>query len=101
MNGLTITEIEKVLDEKVRPKLQYHEGDIQLLKLEQDCLYVRLMGQCMNCPSAELTLEHTVNAALKEAFPELKDTVLVSGVSDELLSDMRSLLKNRHKEVEE
>ncbi len=97
MAELTIEEIEKVLDEKVRPELAHHEGDIHVVKLEEGILHVRFVGHCMNCPSAELTLENTVNMSLKEAFPQLKDVVLVTGVSDELISSMREILKARHR----
>ncbi len=93
---MILQEIEAVLDEKVRPELAHHEGDIQVVKLEDDVLHVRLVGHCNNCPSAELTLEHTVNTALKEAFPDLKDIVLVTGVSDSLIADMKAILRQRH-----
>ncbi len=96
MADMTINEIEKILDEKVRPELSHHEGDIRVVKLEDDVLHVRLTGHCMNCPSAELTLENTVSTALKEAFPELKQVVLVTGVSDGLIADMKNILQARH-----
>ncbi len=93
---MTLQQIEQVLDEKVRPELAHHEGDIKVVKLEDGVLHVRLVGHCNNCPSAELTLENTVSTALKEAFPELDRIALVSGVSDDLISDMRTILKRRH-----
>ena len=96
MTGMTLDEVEKVLDEKVRPELAHHEGDIRIVKLENDVLHVRLEGHCMNCPSAELTLENTVNTALREAFPGLREIVLVTGVSDGMIHEMREILKRRH-----
>lgn len=97
MAELTLKEVEKVLDERVRPELSHHEGDIKAVKLEDNILSVRLVGHCNNCPSAELTMEHTVNTALQEAFPQLKQIVLVTGVSDDLIADMRDILRQRHK----
>lgn len=99
MNSLSIMEIEKVLDERIRPELMLHNGNIKLIKLENDRLYVRLTGQCMNCPSAELTLENTVSAVLKKIFPQLGEIILITGVSDELIADLHGLLEMRHKEV--
>jgi len=95
---MTLQEIERVLDEKVRPELAHHEGDIQVIKLEGKVLHVRLVGHCNNCPSAELTMEQTVNAALQEAFPELDHIVLVTGVSDSLIADMQEILRRRHEQ---
>ena len=44
--------IEQVLDEKVRPALRTHDGDIKVVRVEDGVLYFRMLGQCSNCPSA-------------------------------------------------
>lgn len=98
MKQITIEEIEKVLDEKVRPDLAMHGGDIHVEKLEDGILHVRMQGQCSGCPSAELTMENLVNTELKEAFPELEQVVLVSGVSDSLISEAKEMLRRRHRD---
>ena len=61
MDALTINNIEKVLDERVRPSLAQHGGDIQIEKLEDNMLHVRMHGQCSGCPSADLTWEERVS----------------------------------------
>lgn len=96
MAEISIEEIEKVLDEKVRPDLSLHGGDIRIEKLEDGVLHVRMLGHCSGCPSAELTMENLVNTELKEAFPELKQVVLVAGVSDDLIAEARKMLSRRH-----
>ena len=63
--------IEAVLDEKVRPSLRAHGGEIQVDHLEDTVLYVKLLGQCAGCPSADLTNETRVEAELVKALPEL------------------------------
>ena len=75
-----------------------HGGDIEIEKLEDGVLHVRMHGQCSGCPSAELTLENLVNTELKEAFPELKDVVLVTGVSDDLIAQARQIMRQRKKQ---
>lgn len=75
--------------------LAQHGGDIEIEKLEDGVLHVRMHGQCSGCPSAELTLENLVNTELKEAFPELKDVVLVTGVSDDLIAQARQIMRQR------
>ena len=87
MDALTINNIEKVLAQ--------HGGDIQIEKLEDNMLHVRMHGQCSGCPSAELTLEELVSTELKEAFPELKKVVLVTGVSDDLIAQARQIIRQR------
>lgn len=93
---LTIENVEKVLDEQVRPSLAGHGGDIQVMELKDGILKVRLLGQCSGCPSASLTMEELVNEELTNAFSELKQTVLVTGVSDDLIAQARELMKQRH-----
>ena len=96
MEALTRSAIERVLEEKIRPELALHRGDIQIEALEEDVLRVRLLGQCSGCPSAELTMEQLVRQTLKEAFPQLRQVVLVTGVSDALIDQARQILKERH-----
>ena len=60
--------VEAVLDEKVRPSLRSHGGAIEVDRLENRVLYVKLLGQCAGCPSADLTTETLVEAELVKAL---------------------------------
>ena len=87
--------IEAVLDEKVRPALRAHGGEIETDRLENGVLYVKLLGQCAGCPSADLTNETLVEAELKAALPELVEKVaVIQTVSDELWEQARRLLRD-------
>jgi Fe-S cluster biogenesis protein NfuA len=57
--------------EKVRPYMQSHGGNIELLSLENDVARVRLQGTCKSCPSSTITLELAVRHAVEEACPDL------------------------------
>jgi Fe-S cluster biogenesis protein NfuA len=57
--------------EKVRPYMQSHGGNIELLGLENDVARVRLQGTCKSCPSSAITLELAVRQAVEEACPDL------------------------------
>lgn len=87
--------IERLLDERVRPTLAMHLGDIRVESYKDGILRVRLLGQCNNCPSALDTTEELVAAELQAAMPEIKQVVLATGVSDELLAQARALLHSR------
>ena len=73
--------IETVLEEKVRPALRAHGGEIQVDRLENGVLYVKLLGQCAGCPSADLTNEKVA---------------VVQTVSDELWDQAKKLLRDHH-----
>ena len=89
--------IEEVLDEKARPSLRAHGGEIQVDRLEDGVLYVKLLGQCAGCPSADLTNETLVEAELVKALPELvKKVSVIQTVSDELWEQAKRLLRDHH-----
>ena len=89
--------IEAVLDEKVRPSLRAHSGEIQVDHLEDKVLYVKLLGQCAGCPSADLTNETLVEAEVVKALPELVEKVaVIQTVSDELWEQAKRLLRDHH-----
>ena len=57
--------------DKVRPYMESHGGDVELLSLENDYAKLRLQGHCKTCPSSTVTLELAVRAAIEEACPDL------------------------------
>jgi len=85
--------VNQVIMEEVRPKLQYHFGDIQLLKVDNGTVEVKLLGACSNCPSAKLTLVELVESTLKEHFPEIKNVISISETSEELIDFAKKLLR--------
>ncbi len=69
-------EVEKVLNEQIKPKLAADGGGIELVDVKEDnTVLVKLTGACGSCPFSMMTLKNGVEAALKEAFPELKEVV--------------------------
>ena len=89
--------IEEVLDRQVRPSLRVHGGEIQVDRLENKVLYVKLLGQCAGCPSADLTNETLVEAEVVKALPELVEKVaVIQTVSDELWEQAKRLLRDHH-----
>ena len=89
--------VEAALEEKVRPALRAHGGDIAIDRLEGKTLYVKMLGQCAGCPSADLTNETVVEAELTAAMPEVVEKVaVVQTVSDELWEQAKKLLREHH-----
>ena len=89
--------IEAAMEEKVRPALRSHGGDISIDHVEGKTVYVKLLGQCAGCPSADLTTENLVEMELKTALPDLvHQVVAVQTVSDELWEQAKKLLRDHH-----
>ena len=57
---------------KIRPYLQSHGGNVELLRLENDVATLRLQGTCKTCPSSTITLELAVRQAIEQACPDLQ-----------------------------
>ena len=64
------TRLREALD-KVRPYMESHGGNVELLSLENDFARLRLQGSCKTCPSSAVTLELAVRQAIEEACPDL------------------------------
>lgn len=62
--------VKPIIDE-LRPFLQSDGGDCELLKVEDQIVYVRLVGACVGCPSSMMTLKAGVENRIREAIPEV------------------------------
>jgi Fe-S cluster biogenesis protein NfuA/nitrite reductase/ring-hydroxylating ferredoxin subunit len=58
--------------EGVRPYLQSHGGNVELLGVEGGVARVRLQGSCDGCPSSAATLKLAIEEAVLEAAPDLE-----------------------------
>ncbi len=59
-------EIERVIEEEIRPLLRVEGGDIELVDIKDDLVYCRLTGACSSCPEAQQTLHKVVEKRLQE-----------------------------------
>lgn len=91
-----LKQIERVLEENVRPKLLEHEGDVKVVAYDDGILKVRLLGHCSGCPSASLTTEELIAAEVKGKIPEIKDVILVNEVSQSLIDMAKQIMASRH-----
>jgi Fe-S cluster biogenesis protein NfuA/nitrite reductase/ring-hydroxylating ferredoxin subunit len=57
--------------DKVRPYMESHGGNVELVSLENDFAKLKLQGHCQTCPSSTVTLELAVRGAIEEACPDL------------------------------
>ena len=68
----------KEVIESVRPALQDHGGDVELVGTDEDnTVKVRLQGACQGCPGAAMTMRMGIERILKEKVPEVKEVVAV------------------------
>ena len=85
-------EINSVINLKIRPLLAEHNGDIELVKINDGIVEVKLLGACSGCPSARFTMEELVETVLME-IPEVKGVKMANPISSEMMDFARLLLK--------
>jgi len=66
-------QVEKVLNEEVKPMLAMHGGGVELVEVTGEAVVkVRLTGGCCGCPSAQMTLTGVIENAIKAKVPQVK-----------------------------
>ena len=58
---------------KVRPVLLRDGGDIEVIKIENARVFVRLLGACHGCASRHITLKNGIEATLqRDIHPDIE-----------------------------
>lgn len=70
--------VRQVLETRVNPAVASHGGEITLVDVDGDVVYLELGGGCQGCGMARVTLRQGVEKMLKEAIPELGEVVDVT-----------------------
>lgn len=60
--------IEEILDRTIRPGLQGDGGDIEIVKIEQNKVYVMYQGACGTCPSSTTGTLMAIEGILREEY---------------------------------
>lgn len=76
--------VNEALD-NVRPYMESHGGNVELISLEDGVARIRLEGSCDGCPASSSTLELAIKTALDETAPDLLG-IEVEGLEQDLLS---------------
>lgn len=61
-----IIKVNNIIENYISDQLRKDGGDIELVDVDENKVYVKLQGTCKNCPSSGLTLKNLVEKTLKE-----------------------------------
>jgi len=65
-----ISLIQDTIEREIRPQLKAEGGDIELVDVDRNKVYVKFLGTCLRCPTTEVTLKSLVESKLKEFVEE-------------------------------
>jgi Fe-S cluster biogenesis protein NfuA/nitrite reductase/ring-hydroxylating ferredoxin subunit len=68
--------------EEVRPYLQSHGGNVELLGVKEGVARLRMQGSCSGCPSSTVTLRLAIEEAIQKSAPDLEG-IEAEGVAEE------------------
>lgn len=61
---------------KVRPYIQMHHGDVELVSAKKGVVTLHISGACAGCSLADLTYNKMIGGLLKEDIPGIKKVIL-------------------------
>ncbi|MDH3732053.1 MAG: iron-sulfur cluster assembly accessory protein [Gemmatimonadota bacterium] len=73
LEGPLAERIQRVIDERVNPGVAMHGGQIRLVDIRENIVYVQMGGGCQGCGMAGVTLTQGIKEMIKEAAPEVVD----------------------------
>lgn len=68
--------------EKVRPFLKKHDGDAELISIENGVVNLNLHGSCNGCPSSSQSLISAIEEAIYEAAPDIAQIKMQSAETE-------------------
>ena len=90
-----LARVEVVFDEKVRPFLRMHHGDVIIHSVEDGVINAELTGACSTCPAAYISEQEFIEQAIAGDLPEVERVSIVQTVSDELIAQAKEFLARR------
>jgi Fe-S cluster biogenesis protein NfuA len=69
--------VKDVIESIIRPALQGHGGDIELVSTDDKNVNVRLQGACQGCPGAAMTMKAGIERILRGKVPEVNEVIAV------------------------
>jgi len=62
---------------RLGPSLSVDGGGVELDRIDGDTVFVRLTGNCIGCPGADITLRYGIESAVTEEVPGIRRVVTV------------------------
>ena len=64
--------------EKIRPYIKRDGGDVEIVKIEDGIVYIRMLGACVGCIAIDATVKDGIETMLIENVPGIIGVEVVS-----------------------
>jgi Fe-S cluster biogenesis protein NfuA len=65
--------VKSVIEEMINPAVAMHGGFVSLVDVKDNIVYVSMGGGCQGCAASQMTLRSGIEAAIREAVPEVTE----------------------------
>jgi len=63
---------------KIRPSIQAHGGDLELVGIKDGQVTIKILGACLGCSLASMTFGEGMEELIKKEVPEVKKIKFLS-----------------------
>ena len=67
--------IDSLLEEQVRPGLAAHGGNVEVIDVDNNQVFLKLTGGCHGCSASSATLKQGIEKVIKQNFPEIEEVI--------------------------
>ena len=67
------TKVQRVLDTQINPGVAGHGGQVDLLDVQGNAIYIKMGGGCQGCGMASVTLKQGIEKSIRQYVPEVTD----------------------------
>ena len=67
--------IDTLLEEQVRPGLAAHGGNVEVIDVDNNQVFLKLTGGCHGCSASSATLKQGIEKVIKQNFPEVEEVI--------------------------
>lgn len=78
LEGELADKVRQVIDHQINPAVASHGGQVSLVDLRDNKVYVQLSGGCQGCGMASVTLKQGIERMIRQHLPEIEEIVDVT-----------------------
>jgi len=75
LTGPAAERVQRLLDTEINPAIAAHGGQVHLLGVRENKVYLSFGGGCHGCGMADVTLKEGIETRIKEVVPEIVEVV--------------------------